>query len=193
LTMRGVAQAQGVMLRLIIRIRVPTQQRARQKCRAGIAPTSSKTSPTVCKALQERDALRRRSCSKKLRDKRNSGPISQTNRVVLGTSPDSSSGHCSPPHRSDPKLAGCPPRWSFFHPVQTLRGVLRYCLLRTCRGLGFFSIQEKALFDTRYHYISLHITLLSLCIIVYHCRYHNISCPSATHDISVYHLFFFCF
>jgi hypothetical protein len=53
-------------------------------------------------------------------------------------------------------------------------------------GLGFFSIQEKALFKW-------HITLLSLCIIVYHCRYHNISCPSATHDISVYHLFFFCF
>ena len=50
--------------------------------------------------------------------------------------------------------------------------------------LGFFSIQEKALFDTRYHYISLHITLLSLCIILYHCRYHNISCPSATHDIN---------
>ena len=50
--------------------------------------------------------------------------------------------------------------------------------------LGFFSIQEKAIFNTRYHYISLHITLLSLCIIVYHCRYHNISCPSATHDIN---------
>jgi hypothetical protein len=59
-----------------------------------------------------------------------------------------------------------------------------------CVVLGLFSIQEKALFYTRYH---LHITLLSLCIIVYHCRYHNISCPSATHDILVYHLFFFCF
>ena len=90
LTMRGVAQAQGVMLRLIIRIIVPTQLRARQKCRAEIAPTSSKTSLTVCKALQEWDALRRRSCSKKLRQ-RNSGPISQTNRVVLGTSPKSNS------------------------------------------------------------------------------------------------------
>jgi hypothetical protein len=30
---------------------------------------------------------------------RNSGPISQTNRVVLGTSSHSSSGPCSPPHR----------------------------------------------------------------------------------------------
>jgi hypothetical protein len=50
--------------------------------------------------------------------------------------------------------------------------------------LGFFSIQEKAIFNTRYHYISSHITLLSLCIIVYHCRLHDISCPSKAHDIN---------
>ena len=32
---------------------------------------------------------------------------------------------------------------------------------------------------------------LSWYIIVYHLQYHDISCPSSTHDISRYHLFFF--
>jgi len=32
------------------------------------------------------------------------------------------------------------------------------------KGLGEFSIQEKGIFDTRYHYISSYILMLSLCI-----------------------------
>ena len=87
LTMRGMAQAQGVMLRLIIHIIVPAQLRARQKCRAGIAPTSSKTSLTVCKALQEegRVACVAGLAPKKLsRQKKQRANFPKQNRVVLG-------------------------------------------------------------------------------------------------------------
>ena len=85
--MRGMAQAQGVMLRLIIHIIVPAQLRARQKCRAGIAPTSSKTSLTVCKALQEegRVACVAGLAPKKLsRQKKQRANFPTQNRVVLG-------------------------------------------------------------------------------------------------------------
>ena len=50
--------------------------------------------------------------------------------------------------------------------------------------LGLFSIQEKAISDTRYHDISSYIMTLSLYIIVYHRVSMSISCPSTTHDIN---------
>ena len=53
--------------------------------------------------------------------------------------------------------------------------------------LGEFSIQEKGNFNTRYHYISSYIMSLSWYIIVYHLQYHDISCPSSTHDINDIH------
>jgi hypothetical protein len=48
--------------------------------------------PDSLQGAAERDALRRRSCSKKLSRQRNSGPISRTHRVVLGTSSESNLG-----------------------------------------------------------------------------------------------------
>ena len=47
-------------------------------------------------------------------------------------------------------------------------------LILISRVLGFFSIQEKVNFYTRYHYISSYIMLLSSYIIVYHLQYHDI-------------------
>ncbi len=50
------------------------------------------------------------------------------------------------------------------------------------RGLGLFSIQEKGIFNTRYHYISSYLLIVSLCImciiilyLIYHVprRIHN--------------------
>ena len=80
---------------------------------------------------------------------------------------------------------GRPPR-----PAATIPKPLPWLHELSFPGLGFFSIQEKANFNTRYHYISSYIMLLSLYIIVYHLQYHDISCFSSTHDISIYHLLF---
>jgi hypothetical protein len=52
-------------------------------------------------------------------------PISQTNRVVLGTSPDSSSSPCSPPTARTPIWLAVHLAGRFSHPAQTLRGALR--------------------------------------------------------------------
>jgi len=54
---------------------------------------------------------------------------------------------------------------------------LRFSSGGTCerRGLGEFSIQEKGIFYTRYHYISSYILIISLCImciIVLYLIYH---------------------
>ena len=42
-------------------------------------------------------------------------------------------------------------------------------------GLGFFSIQEKVNFYTRYHYISLYIIIYHVAIIIYHCVSSSVS------------------
>ena len=56
-------------------------------------------------------------------------------------------------------------------------------------GLGFFSIQEKVNFNTRYHYISSYINVISLCIMIYHVQYHVYHVPRR-HMIYQYIIFF---
>ena len=52
-------------------------------------------------------------------------------------------------------------------------------------GLGFFSIQEKVNFNTRYHHISLYINVVSLCIMLYLVRDHHIYHVPRRHMISM--------
>ena len=81
--------------------------------------------------------------------------------VVGATKAWAGNGLVSEDHAAGQAACGEHTDWTLFFPP---------CSAGLHKGLGFFSIQEKALFDTRYHYVSLHITLLSSCIIVYHCR-----------------------
>jgi hypothetical protein len=48
--------------------------------------------------------------------------------------------------------------------VNAFCDVFRSCSSQFFAVLGFFSIQEKAIFYTRYHYISSYIVIISLCI-----------------------------